>query len=222
MMNFLYIKPPNDTISKYFTLSDNTWRDIPSAAEALSHIKFFNRYNKSELIKDILPRAKLRIYDKDQIIFTNNNEVSVIWTGEVVWNSHKENTFPFKILAKYNQGDIIGSGYDTKSTLDFKNWWITRNKTITLYFTCEDFERIWIKQETIEKINTTIFIENYKLFKPLSIQSRYKILDLLESRIYKAGSLILPQSKSSKYNLDYVEFNNPNLNFSGKKQLKDR
>ncbi len=50
------------------------------------------------------------------------------------------------------------------------------------------------------------FIYSYRIFRPLSELVTYHLCYLLESRLYKPGSLIWAQNKGSIYNLDYQWF----------------
>ena len=50
------------------------------------------------------------------------------------------------------------------------------------------------------------FLYSYKIFRPLSEMVAYHLWYLLESRLYKEGSLIWAQNKSSVFNIDFSEF----------------
>lgn len=68
------------------------------------------------------PRMHFRKYPKDDIVFCDNNEVLVVITGSIVMNSHVERVVPSKFYARYEEGDIIGSFYDSGELKRQENW----------------------------------------------------------------------------------------------------
>lgn len=80
------------------------------------------------------------------------------------------------------------------------------DKLLLLNFQLNNFDSIWNMYVTKDIKMMRSFIFSYKLFKPLSELVTYHLCHLLESRLYKAGSLIWAQNKNSVYNLDFNWF----------------
>lgn len=72
--------------------------------------------------KDIFPHIKLQRYKKEEVIYATGREVHIILIGEAIMKSHEQQVYPSKLLAKYGEGDVIGSVYDSKETLKLENW----------------------------------------------------------------------------------------------------
>lgn len=74
--------------------------------------------------------------------------MSVVLFGDVVMKSHQQFLSPAKILARFQEGDIIGFNNDSGQTLKIDNWCVARCLTIVAAFKYEDFEEIWRIIET--------------------------------------------------------------------------
>ena len=103
-------------ITQYYDFKMKVWRHRceTKIVEYLSKVAFFHRFSEKQL-RTILPLMKLKIYNKDDVLFTARKYVYVIIHGDVVLKQHKLQAFPFKLMACYKQGGIIGSDYEHKS-----------------------------------------------------------------------------------------------------------
>ena len=124
-----------------------------------------------------------------------NKEVSVILIGDVVMKSHEFTISPSKILAHFVEGDIIGFNNDNGHSLKADNWWVVRWITIVASFKYEDFEEIWRLLASKVSNLDIIKIRTWTLLKECSKSTLYKLYYVIERRLYKSGSLIIPQSK---------------------------
>ncbi len=82
-------------------------------------------------------------FNKGEILFVEN-ETMVLLDGMVFMKGHTEDVIQPKILAKYQQGDIIGykpidNGVSNKN----ETWCIANVPTECAVFNPKDFEFIW-------------------------------------------------------------------------------
>lgn len=79
-------------------------------------------------------------FKTDDIIFVED-KVAMILEGVVHIKSHSENILPPKLLAKYEQGDIMGyEKSDNGLTKKVETWCIVKHPTEVAYFTPENFD----------------------------------------------------------------------------------
>lgn len=79
-------------------------------------------------------------YNTDEIIFVED-EVAVILEGIVHIKSHSENVLPPKLLAKYQQGDIIGYEFsDNGLSKKVETWAIVKYPTEIAFFKPDTFD----------------------------------------------------------------------------------
>jgi tetratricopeptide (TPR) repeat protein len=214
----LYTVPQDpDQISKYYDYENNIW-DLSFESwivKKLSKYNFFNRFSIEQL-EFMLRIIKLKKFQTDDVLFTENKKVYILLHGDVVLKGFKFDTFPNKLLHLYKKGWIIGSQFD-KEANSYENWAVARIETTVVEIDSEIFPKIWKLQNTIEKIKFLPYLQWWNLFRlrkefpglnvckdnfpsALTINRLY---ELMEKRVYRAGSLILPQSKKSPVNLDY-------------------
>ena len=84
-----------------------------------------------------------RLYSKNSIVYADNGEVQVILNGWMEMSSHKHKVFPPKFLARYEEGDIIGSPYGSKESLRRHNWLVTLSPAVVAVFKPSDFDILW-------------------------------------------------------------------------------
>jgi hypothetical protein len=144
----------------------------------------------------------------NKVIFTD--KVSVICIGDVIMKSHKHQVYPSKLLANYKEGDILGFDQDLGESLRSENWCVARCTTLVAEFEFEDFQKIWKILETDEAFLAIQKMKIAQIFYPLSKLILQKIHhEMIESRVYKAGSLICPQNKKSIINKAFYEYYEP-------------
>jgi hypothetical protein len=124
IMDHYYFPSPRDEFTKLYDFKKGIWTEESLIVKILQNKRFFSRYTRHEILKKILPFMKLKVYDKDEIIFTDNVEIVVILSGSVIIQSHSERAFPANIIATFSDGDILGSDKDSGITLDPQNWCI--------------------------------------------------------------------------------------------------
>ena len=64
--------------------------------------------------------------NKNNVIFSEGEEVSIILGGSVVMYSHTQNVAPSRFLARYEEGDVLGSYLDSGASKLQENWGVTR------------------------------------------------------------------------------------------------
>jgi len=78
---------------------------------------------------------------------------------------------------------------------NFDSWCVARTPSTVAVFEYEIFPKIWRMQNTNEKLLFLPYLQCNNLLKFVSEQTIATFYELMEKRVYKAGSLILPQSK---------------------------
>ena len=161
----------------------------------------------------VLPAMKLTKHEKNDVIYSLKKEVRVVLVGDMVLMSHKKHFTPSKLYARYQEGDIIGYKTEGSEPDSIHNWCITRCMTILGQFSYDDFTKIWrVYQNKVGYLNM-VMIRCCTLLQNCSDISILKLHDCIERRIYKAGSMICPQSKNSPINFDYIQYHHQeNLN----------
>ena len=68
---------------------------------------FFRRFSKQHL-SHFMRFMRCRRFERDEVLFVVDGDVMVMLDGLVHMKSHAEEVVPPKMLAKLEQGDIIG------------------------------------------------------------------------------------------------------------------
>ncbi|CAI2379008.1 unnamed protein product [Moneuplotes crassus] len=236
LIDFYCIDEPQDYISVSYSYEAEKWLFKENAISYLKTLKFFERFTTEELGKDVLPFLKLKKYKKDEIIFPDGKHVYIIISGDVILRSHEEKISPCKILARFRQGDVIGSECDLPQNLKLKdegeveiaetlkveNWCVVRCPTVTAVLKIEDFNRIFDKISRIRDRFVKIpEIQSIHLFTHLSKITLHRILDIMKVVELPAGALISAQTKSSKFNFAFLNYNMKNsiISIDNKKHI---
>ena len=83
---------------------------------------------------------KCRRYKKDEVLFADN-EVMILLDGLVHMKSHADDVVPPKMLAKLQQGDIIGfSKVDNGCSQRVDTWCVAVQPTEVAIFNPQDFD----------------------------------------------------------------------------------
>ena len=117
--------------------------------------------------------------------------------------SHKQKIYPSKLLARYQEGDILGDINQEGEWYKAENWCISRWNTVVACFSISDFSKIWSLYQDKWKNISIFLIHSWKILRQLSKYTIWKLHEKMETRLYKAGSLICPQSKKSPINKEY-------------------
>lgn len=114
----------HEGITQYFDFKHNLWQleYIKKIVDYLIQLPFFHRFKQNEL-KLMLSVMTLKIAHKNDVLFTNQKYVYIIIHGDVVLKSHETGAFPFKLMAWYRQGGIIGSEYECVSNRYANCFW---------------------------------------------------------------------------------------------------
>lgn len=79
-------------------------------------------------------------FNTDDIIFVED-KVAVILEGVVHLKSHSDNILPPKLLAKYEQGDVMGfDKSDEGLSRKVETWCIAKHPTEVAYFSPQHFD----------------------------------------------------------------------------------
>ena len=150
---------------------------------------------------------KTRKFKKGDILFVES-EVMILLDGLVFMKGHTDEILEPKMLAKFQQGDIIGcKKIDNGVSNKVETWCIANLPTEVAIFDPKDFDFIWShhkesKTETLVKI-----LKTHSLFNLLSDQTIYLLAyELIKVRKYTPGTLVIAQSKRSSINYCYREF----------------
>ena len=195
IIDYICVQEPKDQISTTYSFETDKWIS-PEAAKLYIHsLKFFNRYPYDIFIEHIFPYIKLQKYKtKDLVVYTNNGEVHVILIGDVIMKSHESQVYPSRMMARYSEGDVIGSQFDTKESLKIENWWSTRCLTITAKIPSKQFSKI-ISMRSQTAFLMIPVLQSSRIFKPLTKLTMFKVFSIIKRKSYTAGSLITAQSK---------------------------
>ena len=173
---------------------------------ALKNRSFFVRFSQSH-IRHFLKFMRVKKYTKGEILFVET-EIMVLLDGMVFMKGHSDDVLQPKMLAKYQQGDIIGcKAIDNGISNKVESWCIANVPTEVAIFDPKDFDFIWShhkesKTETLVKI-----LKTHPLFALLCDQTTYLLAyELIKVRRFKVGTLVLAQSKRSQLNYCYREF----------------
>ena len=159
IMDLYTIEKDVDTISQFYNYDKDVWihQQEYDIVDHLVKSPFFSRFTRSQL-KYILPFMKLKRFETDDVLFTENVKVYILMHGDVVLKSFKYSAFPNKLLALYKKGAVIGSKYESEST-GFDNWSISRTHTVVAMFEYDMFTKIWNLQNTNSKLKFLPYVQ---------------------------------------------------------------
>ncbi len=101
MLDFYWIDESNNEILAYY-LENFTSNKYPiQVCEYLTQLNFFSRFSIEQLEKKILPFMKLKKYEKDEIIYSDEINVSIILSGEALLYSHQDWIYPSKLISRF-------------------------------------------------------------------------------------------------------------------------
>jgi len=96
-----------------------------------------------------LARADVELYKKDQPVLLDDR-VGVVTMGSIEVRSHNiHNLLKPTVLNKATEGEILGSKLDTANNAMMSplTWLISmQEQTEVVYFSQEDFKKLWIMQ----------------------------------------------------------------------------
>jgi len=107
-----------------YNFSKHKWSSLIEALEFLMSCKFFNLFNKEHIKQCLFKKnneknskrecqVKLKEYQKNEIIYFEENEATVILKGDVIMFSHEKDVTPGIFMAKFLEGDVLASQYNT-------------------------------------------------------------------------------------------------------------
>ena len=98
----------NSSLISQFYVQNDGWKTdrIEEIVHSLKDRSFFCRFSKQH-IKHFMKFMRCKRFKKDEVIFVDT-EVQILLDGLVYMKSHTEDVTSPKILAKLQQGDIIG------------------------------------------------------------------------------------------------------------------
>ena len=180
MIDYYSISNPMDILSPIYNYELSKWENPEAAMGYIYDIKFFQRFDHDVFCSQIFPKIKLQKYMKDEVIYPTGDHIFIVLIGEVIMKSHKSQVYPSKFMARFREGDIIGSNKDYEETLKIENWWVARWLTLTAVIKSQDFKDIWHILETKENIISIPFLQSSKLLQPLSRISIYKVFYFIQ------------------------------------------
>ena len=102
-----------DELLMYYNLDQHKWRNFDKdkniILDLLLERSFFIRFNKNKFSR-FLNKIKLRKFKNKDIIFVVD-KVYVILSGDIIIKSHATQIWPAKIIANYQEGDILRCKY---------------------------------------------------------------------------------------------------------------
>ncbi|CDW75604.1 tpr repeat protein [Stylonychia lemnae] len=178
-----------DPICLYFVDGDGWKTDkVDLVVTKIKDRSFFKRFNRLQ-IKSFLKHMSVKKYKTDEIIFIED-AVAVILEGVVHLKSHSENILPPKLLAKFEQGDILGyEKSDNGLSRKVETWGIVKHPTEVAFFHPQQFD------------------VKFYFFGLLSDQTIYMLAyEFVKVKKFQPGEMIMKQSKRSILNFFYKEF----------------
>lgn len=201
IFEFYAFEQPIDLISKLYDYRTKTWPELKfeKAVDYFKSWNFFKNFSDQEL-KEAIPKIQLEKFAKDNVIFINEDYVHIILEGQVLLYDVIE------IKTLYKPGDVLGSKFDGQEVLHPESWLVTRCDVVTAKVSTEDFELMWNRQMSHKKSKFIPLLQSWALLKNLSEQRIHILLESMQRRLYKPGSLIVAQSKRSHINFQYNRY----------------
>ncbi len=125
-------------------IPNDGWRSdkVEHIIKSLKNRSFFCRFSQSH-IRHFLKYMKFRKYNKGDILFLET-EIMILLDGMVFMKGHTDEVVSPKMLAKYQQGDIIGcKSIDNGVSNKVETWCIANVPTEVAIFDPKDFDFIW-------------------------------------------------------------------------------
>lgn len=92
------------------------------AVRFINNNGFFKRFTEKEISTYVMPRMKFLRFQKNQVIFFSKSSIYILVLGDIIMKSHKQKIFPSKLLARYQEGDILGDVKQEGEWYKSENW----------------------------------------------------------------------------------------------------
>ena len=101
MLDFYWIDESNTDVLNYYFDNFTSNKYQSHVCEYLTQINLFSRFSVEQIEKNIFPFMKLKKYEKDDIIYTENANISIILSGEALLFSHQDKVYPSKLISRF-------------------------------------------------------------------------------------------------------------------------
>ncbi|CDW89040.1 tpr domain containing protein [Stylonychia lemnae] len=198
---------PTDKSHKYlFDNEDPKWIDKhkPTVIKTLRQISFFQRFNIKRQ-REIMDTMKLKIYQKNQVLFFEAKEVYVIVSGSILMKNHERNVMLPQTYAKFMEGDILNFHQENSEIFNsVETWFFCQVDTEVAIFELEYFETIWKDLQQNDKLVLKNIISCHHMFNKLNdLTLMTLVFEMFEIRKYQKGEIIVTQSKQAPTNTVY-------------------
>lgn len=184
-------------LPKYDAALKDKQRDKQKLAELLQTLSFFKRFSMQR-IREMADEMTQKVVEKDRPLFFKPHEVYIIVSGSILMQNHRQQSDLPLTYAKFTNGAIMNF-LQEKSPIFYsiETWFLAQVETEVVVFDKAYFQKIWDQDIMTEEVKLKSSLARcYRVFEKMSELAVIALVsEFVQTRTFKKGELIVPQSK---------------------------
>ena len=205
LLHYFSVENPKELSNNLYNYIKNEWNYSKDALKFIKQRKFFNCFTEQQIKNSLFKfiedkgkykwKVKLQEYSENEIIYFKETIASIVLSGDIILFSHESDITPGECMAKFKEGDVLASQYNTDLWRKEENWCITRTKTLLAQVEYEDLKKLMASKYSPKEEISIKVKHNYPILSMLSEITKFRLLNYAETHTFKRGELLCPQNK---------------------------